>query len=71
MEKRGAAIRWGYRALARAGGFALEIRDLGDPAEPVVGILRCDAPDHAAAQSLARLYESAGLPPAYFAGAAE
>ena len=68
MEKRGAAIRWGYRATEDGGRCGIEIRDLGDPDEPVVGIVPDAAPDRASAQALARLYESAGLPPSHFAG---
>lgn len=80
MIERGVRIRWGYRVtqcerddpvLGRYRTCGIEIRDLSDPAEPVVGTLVDISPDRQVVQELAALFESAGLSPTHFRDAVD
>ena len=75
MSERVVSIRWGYRVkewelddpvLGRYRTCGIEIRDLTDPAEPVVGTLVDISPDRQFVRDLAALFESAGLSPTHF-----
>lgn len=75
LSERVVSIRWGYRMkeweledpeLGRYRTCGIEIRDLMDPTEPVVGTIVDISTDRQFVRDLAALFESAGLSPAHF-----